>query len=210
MQILSHISSLFSGADRHIIIEKPRCVTRNKRTMDDPNNTSTSLVEFFAVVGTKYPAKYDSTYQVHPPTFYYPIINLTVILTKDSVPKNFILLEKTMYGTSGSLSTGELLGPKIYFAYERQKSSVVTANEQRRRLNKKTNSATTTTSLPLHSPTPPPPRAITEIRPVHPGDTRLLPGSGWHLLTCSGTGRPANMNTGVSGKPLYVNSKSLF
>ena len=181
--------------------------------MNDPNNTSTSLVEFFAVVGTKYPAKHDPTYQVHPPTCYYPIINLTVILTKDVVPKNFILLEKTMYGTSGSLSTGELLGPKIYFAYERQKSSpAVTVNEQRRRLNKKTNPATTTTSTTTSTTTrstsPPPPRAITEIRLVHPGDTRLLPGSGWHLLTCSGTGRPANMNTGVSGKPLYVNFKS--
>ena len=71
--------------------------------MDDPKNTSTSLVEFFAVVGTKYPAKHDSTYQVHPPTFYYPIINLTVILTKDSVPKNFILLEKTVKPTFKSL-----------------------------------------------------------------------------------------------------------
>ena len=88
-----------------------------------------SLVELFAVVGTKLPLKPDPKYQVQPsPHHYRAINNITIHMPSfsnssfvdEKDKKNWTLLNKTIYGKNGSLSIGEIIGPKIYLGFERE------------------------------------------------------------------------------------------
>ena len=98
---------------------------------DDLNLVNPALLEFCAVVGTKLPLRPDDKYQVHTPPYYRAILNLAMVMPSygDRLPPQFTLLDKTFYGNSGSLSCGELIGPKIYLAYERESYSEAQARK---------------------------------------------------------------------------------
>jgi hypothetical protein len=164
------------------------------------------LLDFFAVVGSKFPLTAEEKYQVQPPITYRSIINIFIYMPSygDNLKdiKNCTIIDKTFYGKSGSLSSGELVGPKIYLAYERESyeeangRSMVRKNLQKKKEDRETLTSSTATTLPRP--------ALTNIKLIHPGESHLLTGDDWQLLTTNVNGnRPGNVNTGVSGKALY-------
>jgi len=176
--------------------------SRTRASTTATNDDPAALLEFCAVVGTKLPLRPDDKYQVRTPPYYRAILNLAMVMPSygDRLPPQFTLLDKTFYGNSGSLSCGELIGPKIYLAYERESYSE--AQIRTTLQHHRPSSSSSTTPPPFaHLPRP----ALTDIQLIHPGEAQLLTGGHWQVLTTNVTGeRPANANTGVSGKPLYV------